>query len=196
LPAQSAGHITFGCLNNFCKVSLQAMNAWAAILGAVPGSTLLLYAPVGSHRQETIDRFAHAGVQPSRVAFVGNQSFHDYLRSYQKIDVCLDPFPYTGGMTSLDSLWMAVPFVTLAGAQSPVSRGGCSILANVGLTELVAYDRNEYISKVLGLAGDFPRLSELRSTLRRRMQQSPMLDTPGFTRRIESAYHQMWDCRK
>src|SRR5208337_4322502 len=101
----------------------------------------------------------------------------EYLRIYEHIDVALDPFPYGGGTTTCDALWMGVPVVSLAG-ETAVGRGGLSILSNIGLPELVARDPEEYVRIAAELARDLPRLSNLRATLRQRMQSSPLMNAP------------------
>ena len=102
-----------------------------------------------------------------------------------------DPFPYNGHTTSLDALWMGVPVVSLAG-QRAVSRAGLSQLTNLGLPELVAFSENEYVEIATRLAGDLPRLTELRRTLRARMESSVLMDAEQFARGIEAAYRTMW----
>jgi predicted O-linked N-acetylglucosamine transferase (SPINDLY family) len=167
------------------------LDAWATILRQIPQSRLVLHAHHGSHRQQTFDFFARFGIEASRIEFVAAQPYAEHLRTYHQIDVTLDPFPYAGGITSLDSLWMGVPFVTLAGNQ-PVGRGGCSILSNIALPELIAHDHEQYISKTLHLAGDLPRLQHLRQSLRATMEHSPLMDAPTFAQNVEAAYRQMW----
>jgi predicted O-linked N-acetylglucosamine transferase (SPINDLY family) len=192
LPALTSGVLTFGCLNNPNKVSQSVLAVWTQILKNIPSSRLLLYGRAASHMHKVSADFAQAGIDPSRIEFVASQPYREYLQTYHRIDIALDPFPYVGGITSCDSLWMGVPFITLAGTQMAVSRGGVSILSNVGLHELIARNPHEYISKVTDLANDLPRLSDLRKNLRSQMQRSPLLDAPRFARSIESAYRQMW----
>jgi predicted O-linked N-acetylglucosamine transferase (SPINDLY family) len=115
----------------------------------------------------------------------------EYFGSYQRIDVALDPFPYGGGTTTCDALWMGVPVVSLAG-QTAVGRGGVSILSNVGLPELIAQTPEHYVQVAAKLAQDLPRLSQLRATLRERMQASPLMNAPRFARNVEAAYRTMW----
>jgi len=116
-----------------------------------------------------------------------------YLELYRRVDIVLDPFPYNGHTTSLDALWMGVPVVSLAG-QKAVSRAGLSQLSNLGLADLVAYSKDDYVAIATRLAQDSPRRAELRSTLRERMQVSPLMDATRFARGIESAYRTMWRC--
>jgi predicted O-linked N-acetylglucosamine transferase (SPINDLY family) len=191
LPAQNAGFITFGCLNNFCKISQPTLDLWARALAQVPNSRLLLLAHPGSHRQRTIDYLLAQGVEAGRVEFVAPQPRGAYLRQYHRIDIGLDTLPYNGHSTSLDSLWMGVPVVTLVG-NTVVGRAGFSQLSNLKLTELAAQKPEEFVQIAANLARDLPRLESLRASLRPQMEQSPLTDAVGFACGIESAYRQMW----
>jgi predicted O-linked N-acetylglucosamine transferase (SPINDLY family) len=191
LPSEQQGHITFGCLNNFCKISEPALAAWGRLLQHVPHSQLLLHAHEGSHRERLQQRLEREGIDRSRVCFVRMQPTRKYFDLYREIDIALDTFPYGGGTTTCDALWMGVPVVSLVG-KTAVGRAGLSILSNVGLPELAARSEDEYVRIASDLANNLSRLSELRSTLRQRMQQSPLMDAPRFARNIEAAYRQMW----
>jgi len=183
--------ITFGCLNKFAKVSQPALNSWIQILQAVLNSHLILHCNMGSHREQIIERFTRTGILADRIKLVGLQPLQEYFNAYNRIDIALDPFPYGGGITSCDALYMGVPLVSLAG-KTAVSRAGKSILSNVGLPELIAKTPEEYIQIAVKLAGDLPRLAELRKTLRQRMENSSLMDAKSFARDIESAYRDMW----
>jgi len=191
LPAQAAGHVVFGCLNKLVKVSPPVLAAWCDLLRAVPQATLLLHVPPGSQRDQILNVFVQAGIAPERITFVARMRLPDYFITHHQIDIALDPFPWVGGMTTCDALWMGVPVVSLAG-ELGVSRGGLSILSNIGLPELVAHTTADYVAIAAGLAGDLPRLAELRHTLRSRMQASPLMDAQRFSRHLEAAYRQMW----
>jgi predicted O-linked N-acetylglucosamine transferase (SPINDLY family) len=186
LPALSAGHITFGCLNNFAKVSDSAVRSWARILGRVPGSKLILNAPHGSGR----DRILQI-IPQDRVEFVPKRGLEEYMLTYQRLDIALDAFPYGGAITSCDALWMGVPVVTLEG-RTAVGRGGKSILYNLGLKEFVAKTPGEYEQIAVDLAKDTELLSNLRGELRGKMKSSPLMDAAGFAKDVENAYRQMW----
>ena len=188
LPAASRGYVTFGCLNNFCKVNEAVVTAWSKILARVAESRLLILTPRGSHRERLV---AGLGVNPARVQFVEPCNTDQYLLHYRDIDLILDTFPYNGHTTSLDALWMGVPVLTLTG-EVPVSRGGFSQLSNLGLTELATTSVEEYEQLAVALAADLPRLARLRETLRPRMQQSVLMDAPRFAHEIEHAYRTMW----
>ena len=128
-----------------------------------------------------------------RFSFVpGRRGIKDYFAQlYGQIDVALDPFPYGGGTTTCDALWMGVPVVTLAG-RTAVGRAGVSILSNLGLPELIAQTPEQYLSSARDLAADLPRLAQLRRELRPRMRDSILMDAPRFAAEMEAAYRQMW----
>ena len=191
LPAIENGYLTFGCLNNFCKINPSVLALWARVLKSVERSRIMILAPEGRHRQDMLALLAREGVAPERVLFVGRQTVPEYLKLYHHIDVGLDTFPYNGHTTSLDSFWMGVPVITLVG-QTVVGRAGVSQLSNLGLRELIAETPEQFVSIAAALAGDLPRLSELRAGLRERMQSSPLMDAPRFARNIEAAYRSMW----
>ncbi len=191
LPSRVNGYVTYGCLNKFAKVSGAAQDLWVRILQATPQSRLILNAPIGRSREAVRRRFAAGGIDAERLEFAAKQSWDDYLRTWQRCDVALDPFPFGGGITSCDALWMGVPVVTLAGATS-VGRGGSSILHNIGLPELVAETPEQYVEIAVRRAGDPVALEELRGGLRGRMERSPLRDGPGFARDFEEALRTMW----
>lgn len=190
-PAELATHVTFGCLNNFCKITEPTFAVWSRILGAIPHSTILLHANQGSHRQRALERFERAGVSPSRVTFLDFLPLPEYLAAYGKIDLALDPFPFGGGTTTCDALWMGVPVVALAG-QLAMARAAASVLHNAGLGELVAPSVDDYVNRAVALARDPVRLRELRTTMRSRLQSSPLLNAPRFVSSLEAAYREMW----
>ena len=179
-------------MNNFAKVSPAAAELWMQILEEIPNSGLIIYAHAGSPSwMRCANALARNGIAPERLEFVGRQPWPDYINTYNRIDIALDPFPYNGGITTCDSLYMGVPVVSLSG-QTPVGRAGKSILTNVGLPELVARGPEEYVQIAKKLAGDLPRLTELRGTLRERMKASPLMDAKRFARNVEAAYREMW----
>ena len=191
LPALKNGFVTFGCLNQFTKINSHVLDVWGQILSASPNSRLLLIAPEGLTRERVLAQLGRHQIAPARVEFFPRQLRSIYLKRHHRIDVALDPFPCNGHTTTFDLLWMGVPLVTLSG-KTAMGRAGKSILSNIGLSELVAQTPEEYVRIALDLAGDLPRLSELRRTLRRRMEASPLMDARRFARNIEAAYRDMW----
>jgi predicted O-linked N-acetylglucosamine transferase (SPINDLY family) len=197
LPALVNGQVTFGCLNSYFKVTLPTLTVWRELLLAVPGSRLLLHADPGTHRDRAAKFFAEKDVDLSRIVFVDFCPPAQYFELYHRIDIGLDPFPYAGGTTTCDALWMGVPVVSLAG-RTAVGRGGLSILSNVGLSELVVQTPEEYVRIASNLAADLPRLTALRVGLRDRMLRSPLADAPRFARHVEGAFREIWQrwCRE
>ncbi|HMF19344.1 MAG TPA: tetratricopeptide repeat protein, partial [Gemmataceae bacterium] len=191
LPALANGVITFGCLNNFCKINDGVLALWAKVLQAVPQSRLLMLAPQGQPREHVLLRLKQNGIDSARVDFVHKRRRLEYLQLYQRIDLGLDPLPYNGHTTSLDGFWMGVPTLTLLG-KTVVGRAGWSQLCNLGLQELAAQTPEQFVALAARVAADLPRLQELRATLRQRMQQSPLMDGKRFARHMEQAYRQMW----
>ena len=135
LPALQNGYVTFGCLNNICKMNDSIVDLWARVVSLVKGSRILLLAQPGSHRDRILKRFSDGGVDSSRVEFILHQPRRAYLKTYYRIDLGLDSYPYNGHTTSLDSFYMGVPVVTLVG-DMPAARAGWCQLSNLNLTEL------------------------------------------------------------
>jgi predicted O-linked N-acetylglucosamine transferase (SPINDLY family) len=157
----------------------------------VERSRLHLLAGPGHHWQRLLDLLAKYGVGADRVELVPYKAHRDYLHEYHRIDMGLDSFPYNGHTTSMDSLWMGVPVVTLVG-QTPVARAGWSQLSNLKMRELAAQTPEEFVRIASELAKDLPRLAELRRTLRDRMLASPLTDSVKHVRDIEAHYRAMW----
>ncbi len=191
LPALEKGFLTFGCLNNFCKINAFVLKLWAGVLKAVEHSQLMILAAEGAHRQRTLDFLSQEGITPDRVNFVARQPRRRYLELYHRLDIGLDTVPYNGHTTSLDSFWMGVPVITIVG-ETVVGRAGLSQLRNLGLSELIADTPEQFVRIAAELAGDLPRLTRLRATLRERIERSPLMDAPRFARNIEAAYRTMW----
>lgn len=188
LPAESAGFVTFGCLNSYRKVHSGALALWGRVLREVPNARLaLLVADAPRIRRE----FEAAGLDPERVDFGGRVSRREYLERYHRIDLALDSFPFAGGTTSLDAIWMGVPVLTLTG-RTPLQRAGVGISMNLGLPELVATSDDEFVTKAAELARDLERLGRLRAGLRSRFEASPLGNAPRFTRNLESLYRSAW----
>ena len=191
LPAADAAGITFGCLNNFCKINDQTVDLFAGALRAADGSRLLLMAPEGRTRARLLHQFSQHDVPPSRIEFVGRISRLDYLKLYHRIDIALDPLPYNGITTTCDALWMGVPVISLAG-KTAAGRAGVSILSTLGLPELATRSPGEYAQAAKQLAHDRPALAALRAALRPRMETSPLMEAPRFARNLEAACRTMW----
>jgi predicted O-linked N-acetylglucosamine transferase (SPINDLY family) len=191
LPALTRGTVTFGNLNNFCKLNDRVYALWADILNQVEGSDLLLLAPEGAHRDHTKDFFESRGIARSRIHFAGRKAAVDYYKLYHQFDISLDSFPCNGHTTSMDSFFMGVPVTTTIG-NCLWGRATWSQLNNLGLPELAGKDDAGFVAKTVELAKDLPRLAELRRTLRPRMKNSLLMNDAAFARGIEQAYRQAW----
>ena len=152
LPALRAGHVTFGSFNNFCKVNDAVLELWASILQSVGGSRLLLQCPAGATQERVRQWFGVRGIEAGRIdLFAKTATRAELLQLFERIDLALEPFPYNGGTTTCEALWTGVPVPSFPGA-SAVSRIGLSILSAIGLPELVADSRADYVSLMVGLA--------------------------------------------
>lgn len=184
LPAKERGFLTFGSLNNFCKTNEVTFALWARVLRAFPTSHLLLVAPPGSARKRTCAFFEREGVDSGRIEFVDVQPRVDYLKTYWRIDIALDTLPYNGQTTSLDALWMGVPVLTLVG-DTVAGRAGLSQAKNLEMDELCAASPDEFCARAVALGSDLDRLTSLRTTLRARLERSPLMNAPRFTKHFE-----------
>lgn len=192
LPALGARVFTFACLNHLAKVTPEVIAVWARILEAVPTSRLVFgNANDTLVRERLASAFAKHGVTASRLDFRARLPVMKFLELHHEIDLALDPFPYNGGATSCHSLWMGVPFVTLIGDRY-MARMGASLLKAVAMEELVAHTTDEYVALAVRLASDRSQLAALRTSLRERLEASPLMNAPEFVRNVEKAYRQMW----
>jgi predicted O-linked N-acetylglucosamine transferase (SPINDLY family) len=191
----TSSNVTFGCFNNFAKVSDALLKDWADVLNEIPGSRLLLKAK-GLESPEEQSRvwaqFAAWRIEATRIEMLGRISGQtEHLSAYARIDVALDTYPYNGTTTTCEALWMGVPVVTLAG-EHHMSRVGASLLRAVGHPEWVASTRGDYVRIAAQLARDRPRLDASRATLRNEMQRSPLLDHATQTARFGAALRACW----
>lgn len=194
LPALENGYITFGCLNNLNKMNAEVVSLWARILIAVPHSRLLLkcsqFLEV-SIRDETLERFAAHGIEASRLILDQYVPRANYLEAYQRVDICLDPFPFPGGTTTAEALWMGVPVLTLAG-NSFLSRQGVGLMMNAGLIEWIATDPDNYVARAISHASELQTIAALRYGLRKQVLASPIFDATRFANHFEDALRSMW----
>lgn len=193
-PCERRGYLTFGCFNRLEKLVGAVLDAWAKILHCVPQARLFLKGKglgEGSEREWIVAEFRRRGIAEERLDLRDRSSHAEMLAEYGEVDIALDPFPFNGGMTTLEALWMGVPVVTLVGS-GVVSRQTYSALANIGLTELAFPDRDAYVAGAVALAHDRTRLARLRGGIRERMAASPLCQAEKFTRDLERLYRDMW----
>ena len=194
-PAMSRGHVTFGCFNNLAKLTPRVLQAWARILARVVDAKLLLKAHQFNDADTCAsvrDGLAACGVDPERVILRGSSPHAELLRQYSDVDLILDPFPYSGGLTTVEALWMGVPTLTMPG-DTFASRHSCGHMSNVGLADWVVADEDAYVAQAISRAGDIPRLAALRAGLRDHVRSSPLVDAPRFGAALGAALRLAWD---
>lgn len=191
-PCRKNGYVTFGSFNNASKLNDVVLETWAAILRQVPASRLLLKADLfddADGRALITAKLAALGIGEERFELRGF-SFN-YLPEYYDMDIALDTFPYPGGGTTCDALYMGVPVITL-GDGSHGGDFGISLLQNIGLDIACAFSVAEYIEKAKLLAGDFELLDALHLGLRNMMENSPLMDQAAYMRELEDGYREIW----
>jgi predicted O-linked N-acetylglucosamine transferase (SPINDLY family) len=186
--------VTFGSFNNPAKITPQVVAVWAELLRQTPASRLVLKfrgldEPSAAGRLARL--FAGQGIDPARLELRGESPHAELLGQYGRIDVALDTFPYSGGLTTCEALWMGVPVVTCPGATF-ASRHSLSHLTSVGLTETVAPDLGAYVEVARALAGDLSRLAAIRGRLRGQMAASPLCDGPRFAGHLMALLRGVW----
>lgn len=194
LPALSNGSVTFGSFNNPSKLNADVVAVWAEILRRVDCSRLLLkYRGFNdvSNRQRVENLFSSQDVDTQRIMLEGSSPRDELLASYSRVDVALDTFPYSGGLTTCESLWMGVPVVTCPG-ETFAGRHSLSHLSNVGLPQTVCTSHDGYIQCAVELGNDLPELAHVRSGLRDKMANSPLCDAESFTRSFETECRRIW----
>jgi protein O-GlcNAc transferase len=194
-PALKSGQVTFGSFNHPAKLSGAALDAWAAALRGAPSSRLLLkysYFIDPVLRRVTQARLAARGVAPERIAFAGHSSGADYLRAFQDVDLMFDAWPAPGSTTTLDALSNGTPVLVKAANDSGALYAR-SILEACGLPELIADSADDFARLAIELAHDTQRLDALRARVRPGFDNGPLADEPGFSRRIEAAFAEMFD---
>ncbi|MFL6678431.1 MAG: tetratricopeptide repeat protein [Burkholderiaceae bacterium] len=191
-PFERNGHLTFGSFNASIKITPATCRRWAQVMLRVPGSQLVIGDVSSATKRAAILRdLADAGLAADRVAFMPRVAFERYLDLYNGVDITFDTFPYGGGTTTFDSLWMGAPVVAAVG-DTPVARSAASILAALGLDDWIAPSVDRFVDVAVARAGDLEALRALRRDLRARLQASPLTDVPRYTRDLEAAYRAMW----
>jgi protein O-GlcNAc transferase len=194
-PSLKRGYATFGSFNNVAKIGAEVIKLWAAVLDASPGSRLLLKWRSFDNeqvRRRVSNDFGAAGIAPERLELRGLSPHADMLAQYGDIDIALDPFPFGGGLTTCEALWMGIPVLTWPGDR-PASRQSSGFLDLLGMSDCVAHSAVQYVRCATDLAANPHRLTALRHTLRARMTGSPLCDGAQFTPTLEAAFRKMWD---
>lgn len=195
IPYKRNKKITFGSFNNFTKVTEDAIRVWSEILKKVKKSTLILKSEIFEDKvieKETLKRFEKYGVDKEQIQLLpSDKKFNDRLNRNNNVDIALDTYPYNGTTTTCEAMYMGVPVITLAGNRH-VSRVGVSLLTNVGLNELIAYNEEEYIQKAVSLANDLKRLEKIKTELRGNIIKSSIMKADDFVSELEELYKTIW----
>jgi len=168
---------------------------WGKIMIGLPNSRLRFQSKqlVDSHYCEHFYlRLADFGIKKEQVSLHGMVLYEDYLKAHAEVDFILDTFPFTGGTTTCEALWMGVPTLTLAG-NTLIARQGASLLFAAGLPDWVTENMDEYIEKALNFATDLEKLAQIRVTLRKQVLASPLFDHQRFSQNFASALWDIWN---
>ena len=191
-PARAKGYVQFASFNKYAKLQDEMLLAWRTILERVPNARLLLKNSAYGGRgiaALAYDRLQRLGFDMSRVQFEGATS--DYMLRYLDVDIALDTFPWPGGGTSCDALYMGVPVVSYY-TERHSTRFTYSLLANIGLADLASEQLSDYVETVVALAGNLDLLDALHRELRPRMKESPVMDQERYIREMEEWYRAIW----
>lgn len=194
LPASRNNYVTFGCFNNISKINEKLLGAWAGILNSVPNSHLFLKTHGLSNKtlcQRIWSFFSGRSIDQKRIRLEGASPHNELLKAYNDVDIALDPWPYSGGLTTCEALIMGVPVITLPGPTF-AGRHSATHLVNAGMPELVAHDWEQYQKLAIGLANDLDNLSIIRENLRAIVLQSPLCDEKRFGQSFSNAMRAIW----
>ena len=193
-PALRNGHVTFGSFNNLTKATPDVIATWCRVLAATPGSRLVLKWKTfadPAERARIAALFAAQGIGAERLELRGASGHAAMLGEYGDIDIGLDPFPFSGGLTSCEALWMGLPVVTLPGTR-PVSRQTLGFLRALGREDWVAKDGDDYVALAVALARNPETLAADRAGQRARMAASPLCDAKAHAAAFETAIRDLW----
>ena len=195
-PSVANGYVTFGSFNNFAKCSKETIFLWSEILKNVPHSKLVLKAlSLGDKyvQENAYSMFEEFGIKRDRITMLPRtKGLKEHFMNYNNIDIALDTYPYNGTTTSCEAMWMGVPIISLFGPNH-ASRVGLSLLSHVDLQQLAAASPEEYVNKAVALATEEALRIELRSTMRQRLQSSPLLNAENFAQKFEAAMRAIWN---
>lgn len=192
-PFQKNGYVTFGCFSSFQKLNIELLKAWQRILNALPQSKLMLKGAAyfnTDQKKRFADMCREVALPLEKIIFEDRTA--DYMTAYNKVDIILDTFPYVGGGTTCDALYMGVPVITLYG-EDHHSRFGYSAMMNIGeMDDCCAASIDEYVNKAITLGKNLKRIKYLHKTIRRRMEMSPLMDAGRYMADLEDAYSSIW----
>ncbi|PXW22414.1 tetratricopeptide repeat protein [Paraburkholderia caballeronis] len=194
LPMAKNGFVTFGYFGKLVKLTDEVVELWCRLLHRVPNAKLFLKGiGLGADYSQfrTIERFAAHGIDADRLILEGESPRLEYFNAYNRVDIMLSPFPYPGGTTTAEALWMGAPVLGLKGDRF-LAHICESLVHAAGLGEWIADDQQQYLDKAIAFASQPEQLAALRAGLREHARGSPMCDAPRFARNLVDAFHQMW----
>lgn len=195
LPYLSNNFITFGCFNNSSKITEEVIETWSKILLKVSNSKLLIKAPSNDAeiaQENILKSFKNHKIDSSRIIFLSKEKERvNHYKMYNKVDLSLDTFPYSGVTTSIESIWMGVPVLTLKGSNF-TSRCGESINLNLKMPEFIASDKNDYIDKAVTISKEYKNLANVRNSLRQKAFNSPLFDVKNFGEEFSKLLNEIW----
>ncbi len=194
LPAARNKAVTFGCLNKSVKISGDTLEVWADILSAVPGSRLILKDSAydgGGERGRMTEFFSRSGVDEDRITLLGHTNWRKHMDTYGRIDIGLDPFPQSGGASTLEALWMGVPVVALKGSTLN-GRVSASIMTAAGMADWVAGTKAAYGDIAKEKARDLAGLATLRQSMRENIAATPLGNPKRYAKAVGKAYRTLW----
>ncbi|RQH06066.1 tetratricopeptide repeat protein [Paraburkholderia dinghuensis] len=193
LPALSNGYMTFGSFNRLEKLRRHTIAMWAQLLRALPTARMQIGAMPSDETgaNKLLAWFDEEGIARERFDFRSRGSIPVFLQQHYAVDVCLDSIPFGGLTTALQSLWMGVPTLTLAGETVP-GRSGATAMGHAGLEQFVASDPQDFVQRGVALANEIPMLAELRATMRERCLASPMFQPDVVAQSVSRALRTMW----
>lgn len=194
LPYARRGHVTFGCFNRIAKIDASVLGTWGDILRQLPAARMVFKAPElgdAGAREDLLARFLAQGIDAERITLLGKTDQLAHFSAYGEVDICLDPFPHGGGISTFESLWMGVPVVAMLG-HTQVGRLAAGICSAIGLADWVAPTRGDYIALAVAKAGNIEGLSMLRAQLRSQLLASAAGNPVRYVQAVESAYRSLW----
>ncbi|WP_371425221.1 tetratricopeptide repeat protein [Tardiphaga sp.] len=194
LPSLVRQRFTFGCFNRPAKLNAAVAESWGRIFAQLPDAHLLMvYGGLdeSATRAAVLRVLSRGGIDPERVELVGEKEQAGLVRAYRDVDLALDPFPYSGGVTTLEAMWMGVPVVTLVG-DTFAGRHSASHLTAAGLPEFCAKTREDYVALAIDWSRRRNDLDALRGSLRARLASSPLCDAPRFAQNLARELIRLW----
>ena len=195
LPVTKNGYVTFGSFNHLSKINDDVISLWSKILKSIPKSKIFLKTKQLDNsylKKKIITKFKENEINLNSIILESGDSRSKLLNAYNKVDIALDPFPYSGGVTSLEAIWMGVPILTKKGFKF-VSHTTESINHNLGMSDWIAKDENEYVKKAIKFSTNLGLLTKINKNLRQAALESPLFNSKLFAIQLNNVLWKMWN---